>query len=105
MQVDGPHLFNSWRRAMKRMAEVPNVACKIFGLGMVDWNWTPESIRPYVEGAIEAFGTNCCMFASNFPVDKRFSSCDAIFNAITAGYSTHERTALFHDNAARLYRL
>jgi predicted TIM-barrel fold metal-dependent hydrolase len=60
------------------------------------------TIRPYVEGAIEAFGTDRCMFASNFPV-ANFSSYDAIFDAfkaITAGYWTAERTALFHDNAA-----
>lgn len=66
------------------------------------------TIRPYVEGAIEAFGTDRCMFASNFPVDKLFSSYDAIFDAfkaITAGYWTAERTALFHDNAARFHRL
>jgi len=48
------------------------------------------------------------MFASNFPVDKLFSSYDAIWNAfkdITAGYSGRERSALFHDNAERFYRL
>ena len=35
-------------------------------------------------GAIEAFGVDRCMFASNFPVDKLFSSCDAIFDAFKA---------------------
>ena len=47
-----------------------------------------QSIRPYVEEAIAAFGVERCMFASNFPVDKLFSSYDAIFDAfkeITAG--------------------
>jgi predicted TIM-barrel fold metal-dependent hydrolase len=108
MQVDGPALFDGWRKAMTRLAEVPNVACKISGLGMGDWTWTTESIRPYVEAAIEAFGVDRCMFASNFPVDKLFSSYDAIwdaFKAITATYSLSDRTALFHDNAARIYRL
>ncbi len=108
MQVDGPHLFEGWRKAMTRLAQSPNVACKISGLGMGDWNWTTESIRPYVEAAIEAFGVERCMFASNFPVDKLFSTYDAIFDAfkaITAGYSRSEQFALFHDNAARFYRL
>ncbi|WP_376750624.1 MULTISPECIES: amidohydrolase family protein [Pseudomonas] len=35
-----------------------------------DWQWTPESIRPYVLAAIEVFGIDRCMFASNFSVDK-----------------------------------
>jgi predicted TIM-barrel fold metal-dependent hydrolase len=108
MQVDGPHLFEGWRKAMSRLAQSPNVACKISGLGMGDWNWTIGSIQPYVEAALEAFGVNRCMFASNFPVDKLFSSYDAIFDAfktITSGYSKAERSALFHDNATRYYRL
>ncbi|TBY75875.1 amidohydrolase family protein [Rhizobium leguminosarum] len=108
MQVDGPSHFDGWRKAMHRLAQAPNVACKISGLGMGDWTWTTESIRPYVEEAIGAFGVERAMFASNFPVDKLFSSYDAIWNAfkeITAGYSASERSALFHDNADRLYRL
>jgi predicted TIM-barrel fold metal-dependent hydrolase len=43
------------------------------------------------------------MFASNFPVDKLFSSYDAVFDAfkeITQGFSADERRRLFHDNAA-----
>ncbi|ASY60625.1 MULTISPECIES: amidohydrolase family protein [Sinorhizobium] len=108
MQVDGPSHFEGWRKAMKTLAQAPNVACKISGLGMGDWTWTTESIRPYVEEAIAAFGVERAMFASNFPVDKLFSSYDAIWNAfkdITAGYSGPERSELFHDNAVRFYRL
>lgn len=108
MQVDGPAHFDGWSKAMKTLAQAPNVACKISGLGMGDWTWTTESIRPYVEEAIAAFGVERAMFASNFPVDKLFSSYDAIWNAfkdITAGYSTSERSALFYDNAERFYRL
>ncbi|WP_429285182.1 amidohydrolase family protein [Paraburkholderia sp. GAS41] len=48
------------------------------------------------------------MFASNFPVDKLFSSYDDVFNAfkaITRDFSIGERRALFHDNAERVYRL
>jgi predicted TIM-barrel fold metal-dependent hydrolase len=108
MQVDGPEHFERWRRGMKILSQAPNVACKISGLGMGDWTWTTGSIRPYVEAAIASFGVDRCMFASNFPVDKLFSSYDAIFNAfeeITAGYGTSERKALFHDNAERIYRL
>ena len=48
------------------------------------------------------------MFASNFPVDKMFSDYDVLWNAfrtITGGFTAAERAALFHDNAARFYRL
>lgn len=108
MQVDGPAHFNGWRDAMRKLSQAPNVACKISGLGMGNWSWTTDDFRPYVETAIDAFGVEQCMFASNFPVDKLFSSYDKIYEAfrlITAGYTRSERLALFHDNAARLYRL
>lgn len=108
MQIDGPSHFDAWRQGMARLAQAPNVACKISGLGMGDWHWTIESIRPYVLAAIDAFGIGRCMFASNFPVDKLFSSYDAIFDAfktITRDFSSEERRAFFHDNALRYYRL
>jgi predicted TIM-barrel fold metal-dependent hydrolase len=109
MPVDrAPAEIEAWKKAMKLLATAPNISCKISGLGMGDWKWTVDSIRPYVLHAIEAFGVERCMFASNFPVDKLFSSYDAVFNAfktITKDFSAQERRALFHDNAERVYRL
>lgn len=100
--------IEGWKRAMRLLATAQNVSCKISGLGMGDWTWTVERIRPFVLHAIEAFGAERCMFASNFPVDKLFSSYDDVFNAfktITNDFAPHERHALFHDNAQRVYRL
>lgn len=65
MQVDGPDHFGGWKTGMRTLAKAPNVACKISGLGMGDWTWTTESIRPYVEEAIAIFGVERCMFAPN----------------------------------------
>jgi L-fuconolactonase len=48
------------------------------------------------------------MFASNFPGDKVSYSYTVLRNAfkrITADFSPTERAALFHDTAARVYRL
>jgi predicted TIM-barrel fold metal-dependent hydrolase len=97
-----------WRNGVQQLAAAANVVVKISGLGIVDWNWTVESIRPFVLQTIEAFGVDRCMFASNFPVDKLYSDFDtlyAAFREITAGFSAGERRMLFHDNAARYYRL
>jgi predicted TIM-barrel fold metal-dependent hydrolase len=109
MPVDRtPEEIEGWKRGMTLLATADNVFCKISGLGMGDWKWTVDSIRPFVFHAIEAFGVNRCMFASNFPVDKLFSSYDTVFDAfktITRDFSGAERGALFHDNAERVYRL
>jgi predicted TIM-barrel fold metal-dependent hydrolase len=97
-----------WRRGMRELAAAPNVAVKISGLGTVVRPWTVNSIRPFVLRTIEAFGVSRCMFASNFPVDKLWSDFDtlyAAFREITQPFSAAERRLLFHDNAARYYRL
>jgi predicted TIM-barrel fold metal-dependent hydrolase len=103
-----PDYIESWRGGMRTLAQRPNVAAKISGLAMFDHDWTAESIRPFVLDTIEIFGTERCMFASNFPVDHLHSDYDAIWHAfdrITADFSETERRQLFHDNALRLYRL
>ena len=65
-------------------------------------------MAPYYLWCIEQFGADRCMFESNFPVDKVSYSYTVIWNAfkrIAKGFSPPERNALFHDTAARVYRL
>lgn len=100
--------WDEWRRGMARLAELPNVACKISGMGFTWRPWDAEQARPYVLETIAMFGTGRAMFASNFPTDKLFDSFDTHFDAydaITADFSDDERAALFGGNANRLYRL
>jgi len=100
--------FKRWRDSMRALAGLFNVAVKISGLGMFDHHWTVETIRPFVLETIELFGVERCMFASNFPVDKLMSSYDDLWRSyavITAACSANEQRRLFHDNAARYYRL
>ena len=49
--------FKRWSTAMRKLAKADNVVMKISGLGMMDRRWTVESLRPWVLGSIEAFGT------------------------------------------------
>jgi predicted TIM-barrel fold metal-dependent hydrolase len=98
----------AWRRGMQTLAARDNVVTKISGLAMLDHTWTASSIRPYVNDAIDIFGVDRAMFASNFPVDGLFSSYEAIwtaFNKITKDFSVNERHKLFYANAERYYRI
>lgn len=93
---------------MRTLAAAPNVAVKISGLAMFHQDWTAELIRPFVLDTIEIFAIDRCMLASNFPVDKLHAGYHAIwqaFDEITTDFAPEERRALFHDKAARLYRL
>jgi predicted TIM-barrel fold metal-dependent hydrolase len=100
--------FKRWRAAMDVMARSPNVTMKISGLGMGDPLWTVSSIRPYVLGSIEAFGTGRVVFGTNWPVDRMFSSYPDVIDAyaeIISGFSRDEQTAMFSGNAERLFRI
>lgn len=100
--------WRDWRDGLRALAACPNVAVKISGLGMFDHAWTLESLRPYVLEAIDAFGVERAMFASNFPVDRLYSSYAALWSAyerIVADLADSERDALFSANAERVYRI
>jgi predicted TIM-barrel fold metal-dependent hydrolase len=91
-----------WRALLAKLAACPNTAVKISGLGKV------RQKREVVLAAIELFGTQRAMFASNFPVDGLCASFSAIyseFDTLTRGFSDSERRALFHGNAVRIYRM
>jgi predicted TIM-barrel fold metal-dependent hydrolase len=100
--------FHSWRKALKELAGAPNVACKISGLAMVDHHWTVDSIRPWVETCIEAFGVGRCIFATNWPVDSLYSDYPTVVNAyreIVRGLDPADQRKLFRENAEGYYRI
>jgi predicted TIM-barrel fold metal-dependent hydrolase len=93
---------------MRTRARSENVAVKISGLGMFDHNWTAESVRPFIDETIEIFGPGRCMFGSNFPVDRLYSSYEryvSTFREAIAGYPPEEQRLMLHDNAVNFYRL
>jgi predicted TIM-barrel fold metal-dependent hydrolase len=110
-----------WRSAMTDLASCPNTYLKVGGIGMpmMGFRWdkqerpptSEELAEPWEEPlrwVIDEFGPDRCMFESNFPVDKRGASYVVLWNAfkrISVGYSPEERRDLFHDSAARAYRL
>jgi predicted TIM-barrel fold metal-dependent hydrolase len=97
-----------WRTAMATLAQCPNVAVKISGIGVPGKPWTAESNRAIVLTTIELFGVERCMFASNFPVDGLCGTFDAIysgFRAIVRDFAPADQRKLFHDNAIRIYAI
>ena len=104
----GPEYLANWRRGMATAAGGDNVWCKISGLGMTDYNWTVDSIRPFVLYCIESFGAERCFFGTNWPVDSLWSDFANIvdsFREIIADFSPAEREGLLVKNAERLYRI
>jgi predicted TIM-barrel fold metal-dependent hydrolase len=103
-----PEGLSGWRGAMERLAQAPNAMLKISGLGVPGRRWTSELQGPVVRDAIRIYGVERCMFASNFPVDSLLATFDEIYGgflAITRDMPEDARHKLFHDNAARIYRV
>ena len=99
--------FSAWSNAIEQVAQKPNVMIKISGLGQTNQPWTVESNRNIVLRALDIFGPDRCMFASNFPVDRLCGDLDAILLGFREIVNTLTETtvdALFHGNAARIYR-
>ena len=100
--------LRAWREALDRAARQENVALKISGIGLPSRPWSREDNRQVVLDAIAIFGVGRCLFASNFPVDSLTGDFRTIFSGyreITKDFPDTEIAQLFHDNAARIYRL
>jgi predicted TIM-barrel fold metal-dependent hydrolase len=111
----------AWRRGIAAVPACPNVLIKLGGVGQrrfgFDWHARAQPIgsaelagalSPLMHYCIEQFGPDRCMFESNFPVDKVSYSYNVVYNAfkrLSKGYTAAERAAMFHDTAARVYRI
>ena len=97
-----------WGKVMKALAACRNVFLKISELGLATAPWDYNDNRRIVREALELFGFDRCMFASNFPVAGLridfVSQVKAIAHMVQ-DYSREERGALFHDTAQKFYRL
>lgn len=103
-----PEYLAGWRKGISVLGTEPNVHCKISGLGMGDPSWSPHSIAPLVEHCLEVYSANRCVVGSNWPVDRLYSSYDAVLAALRGSVSSltrAEQEAVLHGNARSVYRL
>jgi L-fuconolactonase len=98
-----------WQAGIDALAGIgENVMCKVSGLAMPFGSMRVDDFAPWIEYAIDAFGVDRCMFASNFPVDSAYGTFDDLyetFSAVTAGLDDVSAAKLFADNAERVYRI
>ena len=114
-------VYEVWKTGISELARCPNAMIKLSGLGMrlggfgfEDSPHAPTSKQlatawqPWVEHCIEAFGSDRCMYGSNFPVDKGSYSLKVGLNALkrlTATLGEEARADIFLRTAKRFYRL
>lgn len=102
--------WQQWQSGIRALAEQPNIACKFSGITAYA---TPaqrnaESLRPYLNEILEAFGSERIVWGSDWPVCnlaeglKRWSE---ISDQLLAELSAEEQNAICVENARRIYHL
>ena len=114
-------VFAQWQIDISELSNCENVYAKLGGLQMdvngFAWHKRPKppssselmkATKRWHYHTIDAFGTNRCMFESNFPVDKFSCSYGVLWNSfkrLTEEFSLSEKADLFHDNAVKIYSI
>jgi L-fuconolactonase len=103
-------LFSPWKEQFQELAKAPNVYCKASGLiTEANWHhWKIEDIKPYLDIAFEAFGTDRLMFGSDWPVCKlagNYTSTCTIMEEYLKGFSEVDKAKFWGKNAANFYNL
>jgi len=98
----------AWREGMAKLARCPNVVCKLSGLGTFIHRNDAAHVAGILNETILLFGADRCMFGSNFPIEKLWTSYRELVNAYrvaAASLRSEQRDALFGGTAMRVYRL
>ena len=113
-------MHSIWKSELRKLAKLENVYLKIGGIGMENYfgtNWgsrpSPPSSDEVVTAwderilwCIERFGTEKCMFESNYPVDRQTLPYSVIWNTfqkITQSFTVSEKDDIFWVTAQSVY--
>ena len=106
--VDDPG-FIEWAAAMRALAALPNVHCKLSGLLTEAPEGTGAAqLQPWVDLLLECFGARRLIWGSDWPVLTLAASYDdwiLITRDLLSGLNEADRSAILGGNAARVYRL
>ncbi len=103
-----PDGWTRWRAGMRALAAAPNVHVKLSGLGTFERACSVDLWSPVIRETVDLFGPERCMFGSNFPTEKLWTTYDEVVGVTTesqAGLAAGERPAVLHDTAPRRYPL
>jgi len=102
--------FEGWATMMTAIGKHENVSCKMSGMVTeADFNtWTPEQIHPYMDTALEAFGSKRILFGSDWPVclvAGNYSKIKKLTTDFISQLSKIEQNSIMGNNAIEFYNL
>lgn len=101
-------LIEQWKKDLQALARHDNVVCKVSGMVTeAHWQgWTAADLRPYLDAAFEAFGTDRLLFGSDWPVCLVAASYEqwvGVLQEYLSEFSDTEKANFWGGNAARFY--
>jgi L-fuconolactonase len=102
--------IETWRQELTQVAANEQINCKLSGLVTeANWtSWTKSDLRPYVDCALELFGSSRLLFGSDHPVCLLAASYELVlasFRELLNELSGDEQQKIFGRNAADFYGL
>jgi L-fuconolactonase len=99
-----------WRSRMRELSKRANVMCKVSGMVTEDsWSrWSIESLRPYLDVVVEAFGPARLMAGSDWPVclvASEYGRWWSVLRSYFKNYSEGERVQIFGATSVKTYNL
>lgn len=97
-----------WRRGMEALARSPQVHVKLSEFGLRDAPWRSADNATIMRDCVAIFGWQRAMFGSNFPVAGLRIGYEPLVAAMAdalAELEDWQQQAIWHDNAARFYRI
>ena len=99
--------IKAWEAGMRAIARETGAVCKISGLATeAGPNWNAESLKPYVEVLLDAFGPKRVMWGSDWPVLNmagEYTQWHSIAEGFTKHLSAADRAEIFGGTAVRFY--
>jgi predicted TIM-barrel fold metal-dependent hydrolase len=100
--------WDEWRAGMTKLAAQANIVSKLSGLGTFIHKVDAKLIGDIARETIRLFGAERCLFGSNFPIEKLWSSYDELIQAYRTAlveYPIEAQERIFSTTAKRVYRL
>ncbi|WP_182867699.1 amidohydrolase family protein [Rhodopirellula sp. JC639] len=99
-----------WESQIRQIAALPNLACKFSGVvtEVVDSCWDIETVRPYWDIVLDAFGPSRLMYGSDWPVCLLRTHYDhwlETVRSLAGELSSDEQEQFFGGTAKRIYHL
>jgi L-fuconolactonase len=99
-----------WRTNLRELGRRPNVFCKVSGLVTeAKWHsWTLESLRPYLDACVEAFGPDRLLAGSDWPVCLVATGYSQWWNLLAKyfeNFGGDEIRRIFGETTIDVYRL